>query len=565
MVVMHCHRVALSVLRQHSRAYVSRAVCRIFAGLCATLFMASCTRVVHHESVTHKTIAQPTVDVSSVGVGDTQSALPEGWQYGAFVEIFVRSYSDSNGDGVGDLKGLTQRLDYLQSLGITGIWLMPVNPSEDRDHGYSVTDYRNIEPAYGTLADFDELLQQAHARGIGIVMDYVINHSAAAHPLFLNAKSATNNTFRDWYVWQSTAPTGWSIFGHDPWHLTPTGAYLAQFSGSMPDFNLLNPKVLAFHRDNLRFWLNRGVDGFRFDAVAHLVENGPRAWMDQPENYVLMAEIQSTVNQYQNRYMVCEGTANSIGYGAQSVCGSAFAFGHNEKIVAAASGDTVATQAVGAYFYKAPPTMATFIANHDAFAGARVHDQLHGDATRHKLAAATYLLQPGVPFLYYGEEIGMSAAQGLRGDSALRGPMSWTNNTVNAGFSSVKPYRALANNVATHNVAAQLADPKSLLTFYKAMIALRRQYASIARGRYEAASAERMTLSFQRKLGNEHCIVAINYGATPATLAVSALPENGLLQAAFPVGADSIAINAKGMTHLPLPAQSVAVYLVVKR
>jgi alpha-amylase len=541
-----------------------RRLSDVMSGICLALSVAACSSGQSPSASNGPPKSLPTVDVSHVSVANTASALPDGWQHGAFMEIFVRGYSDSDGDGIGDLKGLTERLDYLQALGITGLWLMPINPSEDRDHGYAVTDYRSIEPAYGTIADFDELLRQAHARGIGVVMDYVINHSASQHPLFLQAKSSTTNPFRDWYVWQSPAPNGWSIFERDPWRMTATGAYLAQFSETMPDFNFRNADALAFHHDNLRFWLNRGVDGFRFDAVAHLVENGPKAWMDQPENYTLIGDVQSTVKQYQRRYMVCEGTANSIGYGAPNVCGSAFAFGHNEKIVAAARGDVAAVNAVATYFQSAPHTMATFVANHDAFAGVRLWDQFGGDIAQYKLAAATYLLLPGVPFIYYGEEIGMSAAVGLRGDPALRGPMSWTSDPVHAGFSNAKPYRPLANNVTTHNVAAALTDSNSLLAFYKAMIALRKLHPSISRGSYDSVISDGASLSFQRKLNGDHAVIAINYGKAPSMVTISALPASASVKPVFPAAGSMFAVGTDGRAQVSLPAQSVSVWVVTK-
>jgi glycosidase len=245
--------------------------------------------------------ALPTVDVSSVAALDPGSALPAGWQHGAFMEIFVRSYQDSNGDGKGDLQGLISRLDYLRDLGVHGIWLMPIAPSEDHDHGYAVTNYRDVEPDYGTLADFDTLVAQAHARGIGVIVDYVMNHSAATNPLFVNSAASTDNPYRDWYVWQPADPGGWSIYGGDPWHPATTGWYYGEFWSQMPDFNLANTAVAAYHHDNQRFWLNRGADGFRFDAVGNFVEHGPSQWLDQPEDYTLMHDVRTLLDGYAQR------------------------------------------------------------------------------------------------------------------------------------------------------------------------------------------------------------------------------------------------------------------------
>jgi glycosidase len=184
-------------------------------------------------------------DVSAVAADDPGSTVPANWQTGPFIEVYVRGYKDSDGDGIGDLKGLTQSLDYLKDLGVTGIWLMPVTASQDHDHGYAVSDYRNIEPDFGTLADFDELIREAHTRGIGVIMDYVINHSAATNPLFIRSKSSTAGTFRDWYVWPTRKPSGWRIYGKNPWHSASTGYYFAGFSNRMPEFDLRNAKVIT--------------------------------------------------------------------------------------------------------------------------------------------------------------------------------------------------------------------------------------------------------------------------------------------------------------------------------
>ena len=374
----------------------------------------------------------PPVDVSAVALADPGSALPDGWQNGAFMQVFVRSYQDSNGDGIGDLRGLIQRLDYLKNLGVRGLWLMPVTQSQDKDHGYAVADYRNIEAHYGSLADFDELLKQAHARGIGVIMDYVINHSAAENPLFVQSKSANSNAYRDWYLWSGVRPTGWSIYGNDPWKGSAGNFYFAPFWDQMPDFNLTNPKVTAWHMDNLRFWMNRGVDGFRFDAVGNLVENGAGAWENQAQNYQVLRAARQMMDGYAKRFLVCEGPTDPNGYTA--ACGSAFAFNNTGNIFSAAKGVATGVQRVAAFHATAAAgatsRMSTMLSNHDSFAGQRAHDQLGGNVAQMKLAAATYLLQPGTPFIYYGEEIGMAGGGTLQGDAKLRTPMSWNDSRI---------------------------------------------------------------------------------------------------------------------------------------
>lgn len=502
----------------------------------------------------------PPVDISPVAANDPGSSLPADWMNGAFMEIYVRGYQDSDGDGIGDLKGLIQRLDYLKDLGVTGLWLMPVTQSQDHDHGYAVSDYRNIETQYGSLADLDELLRQAHARGLGVILDYVMNHSAAQHPAFVNSRAAVTNSFRNWYVWQSNKPTGWNIYGGDPWRSASTGFYFAPFWDQMPDFNLTNAATVAWHHDNLRFWLNRGVDGFRFDAVGNLVENGPATWENQPQNYALMGDVRRMMDGYARRFLVCEAPADPAGFGQPSACGSAFAFGHQLDIIKAAKGDAAALRAVADYPPTVPATMATMVSNHDSFAGERLWDQVGGNLAQYRLAAATYLLQPGVPFIYYGEEIGLAGAAGLSGDPRMRTPMSWTADSARAGFTTGTPFRALSANVATQNVATQQADASSLLAFYKSMLALRANRASLRRGSYEGATVSAGTLVFRRVHDVEQTVVAINYGSSPATVAVGGLSAGQSYPRLWPRDGTALPADGAGNASPLLPAHAVAIW-----
>lgn len=504
----------------------------------------------------------PAVDVSSVAASDPGSVLPANWQKGAFMEIYVRGYKDSDGDGKGDLKGVIQSLDYLKDLGIKGIWLMPITKSQDADHGYAVSDYRNIETAYGNLADFDELIKQAHARGIGVILDYVMNHSAAENPLFVNSKASASNPYRSWYVWQNVAPSGWNIFGSNPWKTVASGSYFAGFWDQMPDFNLTNQTVIDYHKDNLRFWLNRGADGFRFDAVGNLVENGASAWENQPQNYLIMGQVSSLLATYNQRYMVCEAPADEKGFAAANACGSAFAFSLSGNLSKAARNFPGAIQAVSDYFKTTTSRMASMTSNHDAFAGDRLWNQVGGDQTLYKLAAATYLLQAGTPFIYYGEEIGMAGASNLSGDWKIRTPMSWSADTNNAGFTSGTPFRALSANVATQNVAAQLADPNSILAFYKAMLKLRNTLPSIAQGSYDAPFVSGSVLGFQRKLGNEQTLVLINYATSSTNLSVANLQPNASLTSAYPENGAAASSDASGNAQIAMAAQSVMVFTI---
>ena len=499
----------------------------------------------------------PTFDTSAVAKNDPGSSLPAGWMNKGMLQIYVRGYFDSNGDGIGDIQGIISKLDYIQSLGVGGIWLMPINKSQDRDHGYAVADYRAVEADYGSLADVDELLKQAHARGLGVIMDYVINHSAAAHPAFESSATASS-AYRDWYLWQSPKPTGWSIYGSDPWRNSGSQAYFAPFATSMPDFNLRNPAVVDWHLNNLRFWLNRGMDGFRFDAVGHLVENGPNAWDNQPENNALLALVQGLVSGYANRYIVCEGPGAPRMYAASNSCGSAFAFQHNARLVAAAKGDAMALAEVADYpkpaAGRAPESMATFLSNHDAFAGRRVADQLGGNLGRMKVAASMLLLQPGTPFIYYGEEIGLAGAANLSGDWQLRTPMSWNASPDNAGFSIAAPFRALSANAASNNVAAQTADPASLLNHYKTLLAMRTARPSLLQGSYEQASTSGSVLSFKRSAANQSARVAINTAAVPTPVTLQNLSANQRLTVLHPSNREALTADAKGDLTVVLQA-----------
>jgi alpha-amylase len=513
----------------------------------------------------------PPVNVTEVELGNTRSTLPKNWQQSGFIEIFVRGYKDSNGDGVGDIRGIISQLDYIKSLGFGGVWLMPIHPSTDGDHGYAVADFRDINPIYGSLADFDELVRELHLRGMGLMIDYVINHSGSTNPLFLQSAASPNSLYRDWFVWKNEAPKGWSIFEHDPWHKTPNGAYLAQFSATMPDFNFKNLKVVDYHLNTIRFWLNRGVDGMRFDAVAHLFENGAKDWYDQPENIALLQKLKREVDLYENRYMVCESTARPRRYGASDVCGSAFELNQTQNLIKASMGDALAIKKVAAHFADSPLSSATLLANHDAFAGIRIWNQLDGNQARYRLAAATYLLGPGIPFLYYGEEIGMEQITAISGDPALRGPMSWTGQRDTAGFGAGGLFRPLAPNYLKQNVAAQKTDPDSLLAFYQSLTALRAQYPALRFGAVSEIKAGASSLQFIRggdtSIGSKSVWVALNYGASPMQLSTQGLPSNvKLIMVLSSLGskAEPIELNAdaQGNVNVQLRAQTVMVFAI---
>lgn len=499
----------------------------------------------------------PPADIGPVTMQVKDNGLPADWaKKGVFAEIFVRAYQDSNGDGKGDIKGLISRLDYLKELGITGIWLMPIFQNKLRDHGYDVTNYRDIDKTYGTLEDFDLLLSEAHKRGIGVIIDYVMNHSSASHPMFESARESKTSPWRDWYIWSDSKPEGWSTFSGDPWRQDNTGWYYGVFVDAMPDFNLRNPAVVNWHMDNLKFWLNRGVDGFRFDAVGVLFENDAIGWENQPENHALMKQVQQLLKEYGNRYMVCEGPSDPGAFGADSSCGGAFAFGLQKQIVGSVKFGKVA-QDVDYLLKKFPmKNMGTMLANHDGFAGLRLIRQFNGNEGEYKMAAATLLTLPGVPFIYYGEEIGlgMSPDQHYE-DQEIRGPMSWTADPKGAGFTTYrKPFRPLVDNFATHNVEMQDKDPTSLLNFYRTMIKMRNAEPALSIGSYAALEAdkEKNVFAFQRQHENDTLTVLLNYSEKPKKLKLR-LPQAGSQwQVLGPVAGADLKTDKKGNLNLTL-------------
>jgi glycosidase len=257
--------------------------------------------------------------------------------------------------------------------------------------------------------------------------------------------------------------------------------------------------------------------------------------------------------------MVCEAPADPKGFGASTACGGAFAFDLSGAIVRAAKGDATALGTVTSYFSTAPAGMATMVSNHDSFAGQRLWNQVGGNLAQYKLAAATYLLLPGTPFIYYGEEIGLAGAASLQGDAALRTPMSWTPDATRAGFTTGQPFRALSSNVATQNVQAQQADATSLLAHYKRLLALRNSRPSLLIGSYAAPLVLGNVMGWQRSQGAEKTLVLINVGSTASTIDVPSLPANARLLDVYPSGPTSAQADANGVARLTLPAQSLRV------
>ncbi len=419
------------------------------------------------------------------------------WADGAvFYEVFVRSFADSDGDGIGDLRGLIERLDYLNDgdpttdddLGVTGLWLMPIFPSPSY-HGYDVTDYETVNPDYGTLADFADLMRETEKRGIRVILDLVLNHSSSEHPWFVDSATGTASPYRDWYVWRGSNP-GWTQpwgGSYPTWHFNDVDGtyYYGVFWGGMPDLNFTTPAVRAEARRLAALWLDRGVDGFRLDASRYLIETGAGAGQeDTPPTHQFWREFTASVRRHRPDALVvgenwAQDTATIATYfGSTAVVEQGdelplnFNFPMSDAIL-----DTVRTASRGpvetalrsmAALYPEGVRDAPFLTNHDQ---VRIASQLAGDTGGLRSAAAMLLSLPGVPFLYYGEEVGLANGT-APGDEAKRTPMPWSDG-AGGGFTTGDPWHPFAPGIDTANVADQTDDPGSLLSHYRGLIRTR--------------------------------------------------------------------------------------------
>ena len=413
------------------------------------------------------------------------------WQDAVFYELFVRSFKDSDGDGIGDFQGIIQMLDYLNDgdpstnddLGITAIWLMPINPSPSY-HGYDVTNYMTVNPDYGTLDDFRQLLDEAHQRGIHVIMDFVINHTSDKHPWFVEAQNVESG-FHDWYVWSSTNPSIAGPWGQNAWYKAKNDMfYYAIFWSGMPDLNYQNPQVNKMMFNITRYWLDKiGVDGFRVDAARYLYADGI-AQQDTPETIAWFKDWREVVKMTnQKAFTVGEvwtDVQSQSRYGDGTGFDSLFMFDLSEAIINGIYSPSP-LRIMGAYqdalHYFPDQQFSTFLTNHDQ---QRVMSFFRGQVDKAKLSAFIYLTGPGIPFIYYGEEIGMT---GNKPDENLRKPMQWSAEP-NGGFSEVKPWQTLSADYVESNVQEQQDDPGSLLTHYQQLIALRNTHPALRTGSY---------------------------------------------------------------------------------
>ena len=482
------------------------------------------------------------------------------WKHGIVYQIYPRSFQDTNGDGIGDLEGIRRRLDHLVELGVHALWISPIYPSPMGDFGYDVADYCGIDPIFGTMGDFDRLVAEAHGKGLKLILDFVPNHTSQAHPWFEESRSSRDNPKRDWYIWKDPAPDGgtpnnWvSNFGGSAWAFDEaTGQYYYHaFLREQPDLNWRNPEVRAAMYDVLRFWLDKGVDGFRVDVIWHLMkdaafrDNPPNPGYregqadinrflqvhstDQPEVHDIVAEMRRVLDEYDERVLIGEiylPIDRLVTYYGEDLKGAHLPF--NFQLIQTSWNAAAIAALVNEYEAALPdggwPNWV--LGNHDQ---PRIAARL-GQAQA-RVAAMLLLTLRGTPTLYYGDEIGLSRVDippdrvqdpweinepGLGvGRDPERTPMQW-DASESAGFTSGEPWLPLDPDWPRCNVAALSRDPGSILTLYRRLIALRRDHAALSVGAYVPLGTDGPVLAFERRRGRggERFAIVLNLGHKP--------------------------------------------------
>ena len=484
---------------------------------------------------------------------------PLWWQRGIVYQIYPRSFMDSNADGVGDLNGITQKLDYVKWLGVDAIWISPIFPSPMADFGYDVADYCDIHPLFGTLKDFDRPTQAAHQRSIKVILDYVPNHTSDQHPWFVESKSSRTNEKRDWYLW-TDQPNNWiSVFGGSAWQWDPTTSqyYYHAYLKEQPDLNWQNAAVQSAMLDVLRFWFERGVDGMRIDALRQLVKNPHRLdnppnpdWTpgqdpygsliplhttDQPEVLENVVRFRAVADDYPERVLIGElwlPIERLVAY--YGLDGRGLHLPFNFHLIMTDWRARAIAELVEQYEAALPPGAWPnwVLGNHDR---SRIATRV--GAAQARVAAMLLLTLRGTPTLYQGDELGMHDVPippesvqdpvernvpglGL-GRDPERTPMHW-DASPNAGFcaASSTPWLPVAADFSIVNVAIQRSDPMSMLSLYRSLIGLRRATAALSRGSYRTAFFDDQVYGYVREHGAQRLLIALNFSHEPRAVAI---------------------------------------------
>ena len=481
------------------------------------------------------------------------------WKRGTVYQVYPRSFQDTDGDGIGDLRGITARLEHLAWLGVDAVWISPIYPSPMADYGYDVADYCGIDPLFGTLDDFDDLVAEARRRRLKVILDFVPNHSAITHPWFSESRSSRTNPRRDWYIWRDPAPDGgppnnWlSNFGGPAWTLDPTTGqyYYHAFLREQPDLNWRNPAVRAAMHDALRFWLDRGVDGFRVDVIWHLMKDA--GFRDNPENPDFSPE-QPEINRFAQVYsadrpevldVIAEMRAVLRPYGERVLIGEIYL--PMERLMAYYGPDlSGADMPFNFQLIQTPWTaeaVSDLVENYEAALPEGGwpnwvlgnHDQPRIAARvgpeQARIAAMLLLTLRGTPTLYYGDEIGLAHVavppdrvrdpwernEPGHGRDPERTPMQWDGET-HAGFSTAEPWLPLSPDAATRNVDALRDDPTSILTLYRRLLALRREHAALSVGAYRVVAGAADVFAYERFGADGVFRILLNFGEAAQTL-----------------------------------------------
>ena len=534
----------------------------------------------------------------------------EWWQHAVFYELYPRSFADSNNDGIGDIKGITSKLDYLKQLGIDAVWITPCFPSPQVDFGYDVSDYENIDPMYGTLADFDELVKQANKRGIKILLDFVPNHTSDQHKWFKDSKSSRTAAKRDWYIWRDgkgpdQPPNNWtSTFGGSAWKFDPTTGqyYYHYFYAEQPDLNWRNPEVRKAMMDAMRFWYKRGVAGFRLDAVDTLFEdpdlkdNPALPGTDKfgmpntkeiynkklPEVHDVMREMRTVADEY-GAVLIGETWTQNVAelreyYGE-----------HNNELHMPMDLMMTELKQLSAPLFRehisaleaAGGWPVFVITNHDIVRSyTRWGDGTHNDQIA-KMMAAMFLTLRGTAIMYYGEEIGMENNDpknkdevrdpiGRRGWPVEKGrdgertPMQWTPGK-NAGFTGGKPWLPIPASYKTHNVETEVQDRGSVLTFYRQLLAMRHNEPALLEGDYMALNQnDPNVFTFLRRYRDEAILVVLNMSPSDQKVQFDLAPL-GFTAPKLSVLATSFQKPLTGMSGgLPMEPYSVFIAKIIQ-